>query len=41
MSNFFKNNKTSIRLFENCGFKFIEERMLDGKKVNYFELKIR
>ena len=39
--NIFKTNTPSIRLFENCGFKFIEERMLDGNKVNYFELKIR
>ncbi|MBI2279450.1 MAG: GNAT family N-acetyltransferase [Bacteroidetes bacterium] len=39
--NIFINNKPSIRLFENGGFKFIEERMLDGNKVNYFELKIR
>jgi diamine N-acetyltransferase len=39
--NIFKTNTPSIRLFENCGFKVIEKRMLDGKKVNYFELKIR
>lgn len=39
--NIFKTNTPSIRLFENGGFKFIEERMLDGNKVNYFELKIR
>lgn len=39
--NIFKTNTPSIRLFENCGFKFIEERMLDVNKVNYFELKTR
>jgi diamine N-acetyltransferase len=37
--NIFKENTTSIRLFEKCGFKFIEERFLDGNKVNYYELK--
>jgi diamine N-acetyltransferase len=37
--NIFKENISSIRLFENCGFQFIEERILDGNKVNYYELK--
>lgn len=35
----FKENTISIRLFESCGFKFIEERLLDGNKVNYYEIK--
>ena len=38
--NIFKTNISSIRLFENCSFKFIEERMLDGSKVNYFECNV-
>lgn len=38
--NIFANNKTSIRLFENCGFKFVEERFLEHQKVNYYELII-
>lgn len=38
--NIFINNNPSIRLFEKCGFKFIEERILNQQKVNYFELKI-
>lgn len=37
--NIFKKNTTSIRLFENCGFQFVEERILDENKVNYYELK--
>jgi len=37
--NIFKENTTSIRLFEKCGFQFVEERFLDGNKVNYYELK--
>ncbi|MDF1672896.1 MAG: GNAT family protein [Vicingaceae bacterium] len=37
--NIYKENKTSIRLFENCGFQFVDERKLDGKPVNYYELK--
>lgn len=36
----FKENKNSIRLFEKCGFQFIEERKLFGKPVNYYELKL-
>ena len=38
--NIFKENTISIRLFESCGFKFIEERMLDENKVNHYELNI-
>lgn len=38
--NIFKENKISIRLFESCGFKFIDERMLDGNKVNYYEFLV-
>jgi len=34
-----KENTTSIRLFEKCGFQFIEERVLFDNKVNYYELK--
>ena len=37
----FKKNTISIRLFESCGFKFIDERLLDGNKVNYYELKYK
>ncbi len=37
--NILKENTSSIRLFENCGFQFIEERILDQNKVNYYELK--
>ena len=37
--NIFKENTTSISLFEKCGFQFIEEKILDGNKVNYYELK--
>lgn len=37
--NIFINNKPSIRLFESCGFKFVEERILDENEVNYYELK--
>jgi len=33
-----KENTTSIRLFEKCGFQFIEERVLFENKVNYYEL---
>ncbi len=39
--NILKDNSTSIRLFENCGFQFIEERELDEKKVNYYELSLQ
>ncbi len=35
-----KDNTTSIRLFEKCGFQFIEERVLFDNKVNYYELKL-
>lgn len=38
--NIFINNKPSIRLFEGCGFTFVEERILDENEVNYYELKI-
>lgn len=38
--NIFINNKPSIRLFESCGFKFVEERILDENEVNYYELKL-
>lgn len=38
--NIFKTNTPSIRLFEYCGFKFIEERILEGTDVNYYELEI-
>ena len=37
--NIFINNKPSIRLFESCGFTFVEERILDENEVNYYELK--
>jgi len=37
--NIYKDNKASIRLFEKCGFQFVDERKLDGKPVNYYELK--
>jgi len=36
--NIAKDNKTSIRLFEKCGFKFIKEHTLFNQKVNYYEL---
>jgi len=35
-----KDNTTSIRLFEKCGFQFIEERILNEEAVNYCELKL-
>jgi len=35
-----KDNTTSIRLFEKCGFKFIEERVLFANNVNYYELNL-
>lgn len=38
--NIFTNNKPSIRLFESCGFTFVEERILDENEVNYYELKL-
>lgn len=38
--NILENNKPSIRLFEYCGFRFIEERILEGTDVNYYELDI-
>lgn len=37
--NIYKENKASIRLFEKCGFQFVDERKLEGKSVNYYELK--
>ena len=37
--NIYKENKASIRLFEKCGFQFVDVRKLDGKPVNYYELK--
>lgn len=33
-----KDNTASIRLFEKCGFRFVEERILFQNKVNYYEL---
>lgn len=36
--NIFKNNFTSINLFESCGFRYIEEKELYEKPVKYFEL---
>ena len=36
-----KDNTTSIRLFEKCGFQFIEERILFENKVNYYELDLK
>ena len=38
--NIFKENKASIRLFEKCGFQFVEERLLEGEQVNYYELNL-
>ncbi len=38
--NIFKTNTPSIRLFENCGFTFVEERFLDHQKVNYYIFKV-
>jgi diamine N-acetyltransferase len=35
-----KDNTTSIRLFEKCGFQYIEERVLFENKVNYYELDL-
>jgi diamine N-acetyltransferase len=37
--NIYNENKASIRLFEKCGFQFVDERKLEGKSVNYYELK--
>ncbi len=37
--NIFKENEHSIRLFENCGFSYVDERVLFEKKVNYYERK--
>ena len=37
--NIFKDNTASICLFEKCGFLFVEERMLDGKCVNFYEMR--
>ena len=37
--NIIKDNTASIRLFEKCGFQFIEERVLFESAVNYYELK--
>lgn len=38
--NIIKDNMTSIRLFEKCGFQFIEERIVFEKAVNYYELEL-
>ena len=38
--NIFKENKSSIRLFEKNGYQFIDERILFEKPVNYYELKL-
>lgn len=35
-----KDNATSIRLFEKCGFQLIEEKELFGEPVNCYELKL-
>ena len=35
-----KDNATSIRLFEKCGFQYVEEKELFGEPVNYYELKL-
>lgn len=37
--NITSENTASIRLFEKCGFQFVEEQQLDGQSVNYYELK--
>jgi len=34
--NIYKDNKSSIRLFEKCGFHFVDERILFDKPVNYY-----
>lgn len=36
--NILKDNAASIRLFEKCGFCFIEEQVLYENEVNYYEL---
>ena len=36
----FKENTSSIRLFEKSGFQFVEERELFEKSVNYYELSL-
>jgi len=38
--NIIKDNTASIRLFEKCGFQFIEEKELFNVQVNYYELKL-
>ncbi len=38
--NILKDNATSIRLFENLGFQFVEECVLFENEVNYYELKL-
>jgi diamine N-acetyltransferase len=35
--NIIKDNKASIRLFEGCGFQFVDERILFENEVNYYE----
>ena len=35
-----KDNATSIRLFEKCGFQFVEERIVFEEPINYYELKL-
>jgi diamine N-acetyltransferase len=35
--NIIKDNKASIRLFEGCGFQFVDERILFKNEVNYYE----
>lgn len=35
--NIFKDNMASIRLFEKCGFQFIDQRNLNNNDVNYYE----
>lgn len=38
--NIFKDNIPSIRLFEKCGFQYVDERLLGIHKVNYYTIKI-
>lgn len=37
--NILKDNTPSIRLFEKCGFTFVNERELEGQAVNYYKIK--
>ena len=44
LSNLFCNiqqdNSASVRLFEKCGFRWVEKRKLNAKPVNYYELTL-